>query len=180
MTQKYITKLLPVEGTPQKGDIVMGLNGVCAVWGNKSRHGLSILDDTTFGYLTNPRKAKMFLCTNEFEAGEEVWQPFNNYVKPMKVESIFNKDSIYFTDKPAIGTDRQNCFVIVAEISHKAMWVKDCQEMWEENIMKRFIPIEDNCDSGSMRGYEEGLKYLDMTKWKAFAWIKCPSCETFH
>ena len=163
--QKYIAKLLPVEGVPQNGDIVMGKNGVCVVYGDKGRHNLQHYDKEFIEQISKVRKAKLFLCSDDIQPGDK-------YIVPNDMEWHTHIEGATFPFADGVK--------IVAEISSKAIWVKDGDIIFEEDTYKRFIPIEDNEDSGSHREYEAGLKYLNMTNWKAFAWIKCKNCETFH
>ncbi len=171
--KKYFTKLLPVSKDIKRGDIVMGENGVCTIWGHESKYELQFHDDETIGFIKNAKKAKMFICSFDYEIGDEVYPSYDmgqrleiigweakEYLfdinDPHKVQKIYFDDT---WKEEGCRTDhgyspRRSYFKIIGTISDNAVWIKNNEVLYEPDI--------------NLVGYSGVVK------------VKCQNCKMFH
>lgn len=169
---KYIVKLLPVEGEifPYEPNKMIFYNGQARRMKNDgvlikpNYHGCK----TRFEYYkyVNAKPAKFFLCSREVSMEDMVYttDEFWPNSKLIKADDL---------DLNALA----KAYKVIGEISPEAVWVKEGMEFEDDEVSLRFVDIE---TGKSEREYKAGLKYLSKDKWKAIAFIKCPTCKYFH
>lgn len=183
--KKYFTKLIAVEGKIFEGDIVMGTNGVCVIWGNESRHGLQYYGwEESIQYLKTPRKAKLFLCSRDIQVGD-----MSNLGEIYRIEgddvSVWDK-----TDGMSLLATRKECFKPIREISPDATWVTENQELDESEvgILYNFVGEDSDDELFTLEEFPKAVrKWFKNNRTTAKMVIdrtpiavKCPTCKSYH
>jgi hypothetical protein len=141
--RNYIAKFLPTkEQVRPYNCIVMGENGVCIIWGGKSRHGLQAFkaEDSIVNNLKNPRSAKLFLVSHDIKQDEDFYNPNDgktyNAKEVIPVFSGSDITNIYPFGADKLGFTNTDVFKIIGEVSDEAIWVDENDEILESDVKK--------------------------------------------
>lgn len=170
---KYFAKYLPVEGEIGEDDYIYekSLSDVSIHKVYKRNDELVFFRFTNvpikLSKANNPKKVKLFLCNRDIEIGDKFIVP-DHYLETydtmlsdeVECTDISEDDKIiHFKCGTSIGGimhsgvfREENPYKIIGEISSKAIWVKEGDEFDEDEV-------------------EYALEV---------AFIKCPTCKTFH
>lgn len=194
--KKYFTKWLPVEGEIKEGDKVLYTGGqlnfppdVYDVLDNVKEdmsaasvggYGIEYSYDTpkpnTLGGVTRSaylkigynilkkdyKKVKLFLCLMNIQVDDIVHE------MDVPVSSI-EHDYVYFSPL-LVRRELKDCFKIVGEISPNTKWLKEGDELDEEDVW-----IQPVYDKLPFEDLDEPIKLL-----RNDIFVKCPTCGTPH
>lgn len=194
----YFAKFLPVEGEIKEGDYCYDKYfgfGKAIMDGELCFH---IPREGNIGSITTPisrnlddkRPYKLFLCSRDIQSGDKAYQEFGD--KTISEEYDFPKvfDNwtwAYKNSVPNHTVHIDNLFKVIGEISKDAIWVKEGDELNEEQIEEWYWHLTQNCYAISVKFGEELFNKShnsfennkEVFKRGVFK-IKCPTCKNFH
>jgi hypothetical protein len=175
----YFAKYLPVEGEINEGNICREKYPINPKIINVIRinnDGMIKVKEDSLWYAPDAlQKVKLFLCSRDIEIGDAVkYQDFDGSLTDYTVKKTGDKNDMSTLNRVCNkgGYVQGKYYKVIGEISSQATWVKEGEELDEENIV---FAVYEPWEPWAQLPYEEWEETCDMKDIK----IKGP-CGHFH
>jgi len=172
---KYFAKYLSVEEEIKEGDALLHDGTILFTIEELPKSFVNLANER------DDKKVKLFLCSRDIQVGDT----FNSANGTDFICEAIGEEKVYsvgglHSSVETVGHDRFYAYKVIGEISPNAIWVKEGDELTEEQLgiytddtlsgMVEFVPY--NCIPED--------NWNDLGSPDIIIGILCPTCKTFH